>query len=109
MFDKLYNTAIRESLNIESLLLRIKGSQLRWTGHVSRMPHEQLPKQSLYAEVNGKRAVGRPRTRWRHYIESFGWNPLGSHSSEMPSLLVEREVWRLNPELLLPQPLRKNG
>ena len=49
MLDKHCNTAIHESLDIKSLLLRIKRSQLRWFGYVSRMPHEQLPKQTLYA------------------------------------------------------------
>ena len=38
MFDKLGNIAIRESLDIESLLFRIERSQLRWFGDASRMP-----------------------------------------------------------------------
>ena len=54
MLDKHRNTAIRESLDIESLLLPIKRFQLRWFHHVSRMPYERLPKQTLYAEVSGK-------------------------------------------------------
>ena len=48
MFDKIRNTAIQESLNIELLLFRIERSQLRWLGHVGRMPQEHLPKQTLY-------------------------------------------------------------
>ena len=43
MFDKFRNTAIRESLYIELLLLRIERSQLRWFGHESRMPQKQFP------------------------------------------------------------------
>ena len=58
MFDKLCNTAIRESLNSELLLLRIERSKLRWFGDVSVMPQEQLSKQALYAEVSGKRPAG---------------------------------------------------
>ena len=58
MFDKIRNTAIRESLNIESLLLRIKKFQLRWFGHFSRMTRERLPKQTFFAKVKGKRPVG---------------------------------------------------
>ena len=42
MFDKLGNTANHKSLNIESLLLQIERSQLRWCGHKSRMPQEWL-------------------------------------------------------------------
>ena len=54
MFEKLGTTAIRESLNIESLLYRIERSQFRWFSHVSRMPQKLLPKQSLYDEMSGK-------------------------------------------------------
>jgi len=37
-------------LNIEQLLLRIERSQLRWFGHVSRIPQKRLPKQALFCE-----------------------------------------------------------
>ena len=76
MFDKHRNTAICESHDIESLLLRIERSQLRWFGYVSRMPHELLPKQTLYAKVSGKRPARRSRIIWLNYIKELGWNPL---------------------------------
>ena len=44
MFDKVRNTVIRESLNIESLLLRIERSRLIWCGRVGRMPQKRFPK-----------------------------------------------------------------
>ena len=100
---------IRKSLNIEPLLLRIERSQLRWFGHVSRMPPERLPKQALHAKASGRRPVGRPRTRWTDYIEDLGWNRLGLRPSEMMEVMEDREVWRLNLELLPPQPSRKSG
>ena len=55
--DKIRKNTIRDSLNMESLLVRIERSQLRWFGHESTMPQEPLPKQTLYAKVNGKRPV----------------------------------------------------
>ena len=100
------SSEIRKSLNIKPLLLRIERSQLRWFGHVSRMPQERLPKQALLAKANVRRPVGRPRTRWTDYIEDFGWNRLGLHPSEM---MEDREVWRRNLNLLPPQPSRKSG
>ena len=71
------------------------------------MPHERLPKQTLYAEVSGKRPVKKSRTRWLDYIEDLGWNRLGLYPSEMQSVLVDREVWRLNLKQLPPQKLVK--
>ena len=109
LFNKVRSSKIRKSLNIEPLLLRIERSQLRWFGHVSRMPQERLPKQALHAKANGRRPVGRPRTRWTDYIEDLGWNRLGLRPSEMMEVMEDREVWRLNLELLPPQPSRKSG
>ena len=109
MFNKVRSSEIRKSFNIEPLLLRIERSQLRWFGHVSRMPQERLPKQALRAKANGRRPVGRFRTRWTDYIEDLGWNRLGLRPSEMMDMMEDREVWGLNLELLPPQPSRKSG
>ena len=92
LFIKMPSCEIRKSLNIEPLLLRIERSQLRWFGHVSRMPQERLPKQALLAKANRKRPVGRSRTRWTDYIEDFGWNRLDLHPSEMMEVMEDREV-----------------
>ena len=48
------NTTIRESFDIESLLLRIERSQLPWFGDVSRMPHERLPKEEASWNTTNK-------------------------------------------------------
>ena len=82
LFNKVCSSEIRKSLNIEPLHLQLERSQLRWFGHVSRMPQERLPRQSLLAKANGRKPVGRPRTRWTDYIEDLGWNRLGLHPSK---------------------------
>jgi len=64
------------------------------------MPQERFPKQALLAKVKGKKSVGRPQTRCADYIEDLGWNRLGFQPSEMLAVLADREVWRLNLELL---------
>ena len=109
LFNKVRSSEIRKSLNIKALLLRIKKSQLRWFGHVSRMPQERLPEQALHAKANGRRPVGRPRTRWTDYTEDLGWNRLGLRPSEMMEVMEDREVWRLNLELLPSNPHGKAG
>ena len=109
LFNKVRSFEIRKSLNIEPLLLRIERSQRRWFGHVSRMPQESLPKQALLAKANGRRPVGRRRTRWTDYIEDLGWNRLGLRPSKMVEVMEDRVVWRLNLELLPPQLSWKSG
>ena len=104
LFNKVRSSEIQKSLNIEPLLLRIERSQLRWFCHVSRMPQERLPKQALHAKANGRKPVGRPRSRWTDYIEDLGLNRLVPHPSKMMKVMEDREVWRLNLELLLSQP-----
>ena len=59
LLNKVRSSEIRKSPNIEPLLLRIERSQLRWFGHVSRVPQERLPKQALLAKANERRPVGR--------------------------------------------------
>ncbi|CAF3797303.1 unnamed protein product [Rotaria sp. Silwood1] len=60
--DKTRSSSIHESLQIEPLLLHIERSQLRWLGHVLRMPQNRLPYQIFQAMSTGKRPIGRPRT-----------------------------------------------
>ena len=72
LLDKVCNSEIHNSLSVELLLLRIERSQLRWFGHVSRMPQERLPKQALSAIPNGKRPVGQSRLSWLNHIEGLG-------------------------------------
>ena len=62
LFNKmLYCAALR--FEHRAVTSRIEISQLRWFGHVSRMPQEKLFKQALLAKANRRRPVGRPRTR----------------------------------------------
>ena len=109
LFNKVRSSEIQKFLNIKPLLLRIERSQLRRFDHVSRMPQERLPKQALFAKANGRRPVGRPRTRWTDYIKDLGWNRLELHPSEIMEVMEDREVWRLNLEQLPPQPSGKSG
>ena len=66
-------------------------------------------RKSLNIESVGRRPVGRPRTRWTDYIEDLGWDRLGLHPSEMMEVMEDREVWRLNLDLLPRNPHGKAG
>ena len=77
LLDKVKSADIREFLNIEALLLRLERSQLRWYVHVTRMSQERTAKKLLCSTPIGRRPRGRPRTRWRDYVEDLSWSRLG--------------------------------
>ena len=89
LLDKVPNSEIQNSLNVESLFLRIERSQLRWFSHVSSMPQERLPKQALFAIPDGKRLVGRSRKRWMDHVENLGWNRFGLCLNEMKEVVED--------------------
>ena len=84
LLDKVKSANIRESLNIESLLLRLEKSQLRWYEHVTRMSQESTAKKMLCSTPIGRRPRGRPKTRWRDYVEDFSWSRLGIPAEYLP-------------------------
>uniref|UniRef100_A0AAQ4PNU2 Reverse transcriptase domain-containing protein n=1 Tax=Gasterosteus aculeatus aculeatus TaxID=481459 RepID=A0AAQ4PNU2_GASAC len=57
--DRGRSSAIREELGVEPLLLCVKRSQLRWFGHLVRMPPGRLPREVFQARPAGKRPRGK--------------------------------------------------
>ena len=58
LLEKLKRTDIRQSLNIEPLLLCMKRLQLRWFGHVTRMFHGRAGKPLMDALPSGEMPRG---------------------------------------------------
>ena len=55
--DKIPDTEVLKKAKMQSVHTLLKLAQLRWTGHVTRMPDERLPKKVLYGELQeGKRS-----------------------------------------------------
>jgi len=57
------------------------------------MPPGRLPLEVLQASPTGRRARGRPRTRWRDYISQLAWERLGILQNELVNVAGERDVW----------------
>ena len=102
--DEVKSADIRESLNVESLLLRLERSQLRWYGHVTRMFQERTAKKLLCSTPIGRRPRGRPRIRWRDYVEDHSWSRLGIPAEHLSFVVENRDAWRIQLELLPPRP-----
>ena len=75
------------------LLLRVERSQMRWLGHLVRMPPGRLPGELFRARPTGRRPRGRPRTRWRDYVSRLAWERLGILQEELDEVAGEREIW----------------
>ena len=102
--DRVRSSVIREGLGVEPLLLRVERSQLRWFGHLSRMPAGRLPREVYQACPTGSRPRGRPRTRWRNYISDLAKERLGIPEPELANVAQERKTWSLLLDLLPPRP-----
>ncbi|TWW80569.1 hypothetical protein D4764_01G0003840 [Takifugu flavidus] len=102
--ERVRSSAIREELRVEPLLLRVERSQMRWLGHLVRMPPGRLPGEVFWACPSGRRPPGRPRTRWRDYVSRLVWERLGIPPDELEEEAGEREVWASLLRLLPPRP-----
>ncbi|KAK3520692.1 hypothetical protein QTP70_030558, partial [Hemibagrus guttatus] len=89
--DKVRSSVTREELGVEPLLLHIERGQLRWLGHLFRMPPGRLPGEVFRACPTGKRPRGRPRTRWRDYVSWLAWERLRVPPEELEEVSGERE------------------
>ena len=61
--DMVPDTEVLTRAGIPSIHTLLQKAQVRWVGHVTRMPDDRLPKQLLYSQLcYGKRSVGGPKT-----------------------------------------------
>ena len=73
--------------SIESLLLH---RQLRWLGHIIRMPHSRLPNCVLYGQLRlGHRSVGGQKRRFKDHIKS-----ILRKCNRLETLSSDRATWR---------------
>ena len=76
---------------IESMLIH---RQLRWLGHVIRMPHSRLPHCVLYGQLKlGRRSVGGQKKRFKDHIRSI-LKRCNIPISRLETLASERATWR---------------
>lgn len=69
--DKVTNTEVLERCEMTSVEAMIMKAQLRWAGHLVRMPDSRIPKQVFYSELeDGQRKQGRPKKRYRDCLKT---------------------------------------
>ena len=64
------NVKVLKKSGMSSLYETLIQRNLRWAGHVNRLPNTRIPKQVLYSQlVEGSRGIGRPRLRFKDTIK----------------------------------------
>ena len=59
---------IRERLCQPPVSLKLRSARMKWFGHVERMGDERQVKRFMNDEMQGRRPVGRPRTRRKNLL-----------------------------------------
>ncbi|XP_078576149.1 uncharacterized protein LOC144861905 [Branchiostoma floridae x Branchiostoma japonicum] len=93
-WHKVPHAEIRRRADIEPLETLLLQRQLRWAGHVIRMPGNRLPRHMLYGELTkGKRTVGGQHKRFKDNLKAnlkkCGIPPQGLETSA-----ADRNRWR---------------
>ena len=80
-----------KSCSIESLIMK---RQLRWIGHIIRMPENRLPKQLLFGELSqGNRTVGGQKKRFKDHLNAL-LKKCNIPSAELEVRASDRIGWR---------------
>ena len=88
------DTEVLRKAGMQSMHTVLKLAQLRWTGHVIRMPDARLPKKVFYGELQeGKRSQGGQKKRYKDTLKASLKDfeiPMGSWEQTAQ----ERSKWR---------------
>ena len=69
--EKVPDTEVLDRAGLPSIYTMLMQSQLRWAGHVVRMPDNRLPKILFYGELQeGKRNRGCPKKRYKDCLKT---------------------------------------
>ena len=79
---------------MQSIHTLLKLAQLRWTGHVTRMPDERLPKKILYGELQvGKRSHGGQKKRYKDTLKA-SLKDFNIPTESWEQIAQDRTKWR---------------
>ena len=92
--DKVTNKEIHERTGLPSMEDLLIRKNIRWTGHLTRMSPDRLPKQVLYSQLSsGHRKRGRPRLRFKDTIKR-NMKLRDIKIDSWTSLSQQRDKWR---------------
>jgi hypothetical protein len=78
VWRKLYNEELHNLYSSARIIRMMKSRRMRWVEHVARMGEKKNVHRILAGNPEGKRPLGRPRSRWMDNIKmdlrEIGWD-----------------------------------
>jgi hypothetical protein len=90
---KLHSEELHILYSSPNIIRQIKSRRMRWAEHVTRMGDERNVYRVLIGKPEGKRPLGRPRSRWENGIR-MDLRDIGWGSVDWIQLAQDRDRWR---------------
>ena len=92
--DKILDTEVPKTARMQSVHSLLELAQLRWIGHVTRMPDERLPRKTYYGELQvGKCSQGNWKKRYKDTL-TVSQKYFNIHQIPWKKSAQGREKWR---------------
>ena len=92
--DKVPNTSVLSRTGLPSIEKLVIQAQLRWSGHVLRMPNHRIPKMLLYGQLQGgHRNTGRPMKRYKDALKE-NLKACNISLNQWETIALDRSAWR---------------
>ena len=91
--DKISNASLLEKTNQNTISHDVKKRKWGWIGHTLRKPSDNITRQALDWNPQGKRKVGRPKLTWRRSVESEA-KATGLSWAQLKTTAGNRVRWR---------------
>jgi hypothetical protein len=92
-WTKLHNEELHNLYSSPSIIRIIKSRRMRWAGHVARIGEKKNVYRLLVGKPEGKRTLGRPRSRWIYNIK-MDLLEIGLSAVDWICLAQDRYKWR---------------
>jgi hypothetical protein len=89
---KLHNEELNDLYSLPNIV-RVVKSRMRWVGHVARVEEERGVHRVFVGKPEGKRPLGRPRSRWEDTIK-MDFQEVGGGRGDWMELAQDRDRWR---------------
>ena len=92
--DKIPDSEVLKKAKMQSVHTLLKLAYLRWTGHVTKMPEDRLPKKVLYGELQeGKRSQGAQKKRYKDPLKA-SLKDFNIPTESLEQAAQDRTKWR---------------